>query len=137
MAVFSPLPAYAFGTAFFGLSLSALLAPRNEYRRFGLPLESPAAASGALGGDGDGGFASPLIYLKAIRELTYGAALVALQYQGHEAAVTTLVAVLSLAALGDGCVIWAHGREVRGKAFGHWVPGAGFLVWALWRWRRS
>ncbi|UNI20482.1 hypothetical protein JDV02_006563 [Purpureocillium takamizusanense] len=156
---FSPLPSYLFGTAFLGLSLSAILAPRREYARFGLPLETttttssstPArviinhnnnnnnnSGSGSDGSDGSDGFASPLMYLKGIRELTYGAALLALQWQGNEPAVTTLVGVLAFAALGDGCVIWAHGGEaLRGKAWGHWLPGLGFLGWAAWRWRRS
>ncbi|GJN70681.1 hypothetical protein ACCO45_005716 [Purpureocillium lilacinum] len=141
---FSPIPSYLFGTAFLGLSLSALLAPRREYARFGLPLETiapvsvklsgPSGGGGGVGG-GDGSFASPLMYLKGIRELTYGAALLALQYQGNEPAVTTLVGVLSFAAIGDGFVIWAHGgRELQGKAWGHWLPGLGFLGWAFWRW---
>ncbi|KAJ6443180.1 DNA polymerase subunit Cdc27 [Purpureocillium lavendulum] len=153
MATFSPIPSYLFGTAFLGLSLSAILAPRREYARFGLPLENTTTTattaattsdkklfshSGGNHDDEDTSFASPLMYLKGIRELTYGLALVALQRQGNEPAVTTLVGVLAFAAIGDGFVIWAHGGpRLRAKAWGHWVPGLGFLAWAFWRWSRQ
>ena len=75
-----------------------------------------------------------LIYLKGIRELTYGICLIALQYQGYDAAVTTFGGVLALAGLGDGLLVWFRGgRDLRHKAFGHWAAFAGLAGWCLWR----
>ena len=72
--------------------------------------------------------------LKGIREGTYGLALVAFQYQGNEAAVTAFAAILALAGLGDGFIIWFHGGEkLRYKAFGHWFAFGGLASWAWWR----
>jgi hypothetical protein len=116
MSAFSPVPAYSVGALLLGIGVHSFLRPSEEYERFGLPRES-----------------SPLMYLKAVRESTYGLAFIALQHQGHYAALTTVAAVISLAGLADGFVIWAHGGPLRGKAFRHW----GFFVvvagWAWWR----
>ncbi|CAM1507155.1 Fc.00g067960.m01.CDS01 [Cosmosporella sp. VM-42] len=120
----SPIPAYVLGVGSILLGLHAYISPTSEYPRFGLPLEHSANT-------GDEGYASPLMYLKAIREATYGLALVALQYQGYDGAVTTLAAVLSLAGLGDGFVVWNFGgEELRVKAWGHWAPFVVFVIWA-------
>ncbi|KAI0474057.1 hypothetical protein GGR56DRAFT_650121 [Xylariaceae sp. FL0804] len=158
-AAFSPIPAYVLGTACCGRGLMGLIAPRDEYSHVGLPLE--ATASRSLDSnpssidpkqeeeplpeseqhdddddddDNNNGYASPLIYFKGIREITYGAALVALQLQGQERALTTFAAILSLARLGDGLVVWKHGGEaLRWKAWGHWITGVGFLGWVACR----
>ncbi|KAL4877030.1 hypothetical protein BJY04DRAFT_222529 [Aspergillus karnatakaensis] len=100
MAILSPLPAYLIGTLCLALGVNGLFRPEEEYPRFGLPLEPPAPAStgttitsaspnasrrtrSSLTSTGNGtGTVSPLIYLKSIREITYGLALVALQYPG-------------------------------------------------------
>ncbi|XXG99452.1 hypothetical protein Hte_005791 [Hypoxylon texense] len=127
MATFSPAPAYALGTACLGRGLMALLSPREEYGHVGLPLESPVAASSSSTADpsaSGSGFASPLMYFKGIREISYGLALVALQRRGSEDALTTFAAVLSLVRLGDGLVVWLYGGDkLRWKALGHWVTG--------------
>ncbi|RDW70675.1 DUF4267 domain-containing protein [Aspergillus mulundensis] len=99
MSAFSPIPAYTLGVLSIGLGANSFLRPSEEYERFGLPRDSPA---------------SPLMYIKAIRESTYGVALIALQYQGHEDALTTVAAVVSLAALADGFLVRAHGGTLRG-----------------------
>lgn len=119
---------YAIGTGMLLLGLHCVLRPRQEYPRFGLPLENaqPNAAKSH-------GY-SPLIFLKGSREFTYGLALIVLQYQGNVSAVTTLVAIVALAGLADGLVVWFNGgRELKHKAFGH---GFAFVVlagWAAWR----
>jgi hypothetical protein len=116
MSAFSPVPAYSLGALLLAIGVHSFLRPSEEYERFGLPRES-----------------SPLMYLKAVRESTYGLAFIALQHQGHDAALTTVAAVISLAGLADGFVIRAHGGTLKGKAFRHW----GFFVvvagWAWWR----
>lgn len=139
MADESPLPAYVLGAACITLGLHCLILPTAEYSRFGLPLESLAKTdisderhrrltSTALR------VASPLVYLKGIREITYGLALVVLQYHGNTEGVTIMAAILSLAGLGDGIVVWLYGgSEFRNKAFGHWAAFAGFSAWAAWR----
>lgn len=72
--------------------------------------------------------------LKGIREVTYGLALIGLQYAEQSDAITILAAVLSLAGLGDGFVVWAYGGEkLKKKAFGHWIAFVGFAGWAWWR----
>lgn len=141
MNAYSPIHAYALGAAGIGLGLHACLRPRQEYPRFGLRLESaqpPHPRQKALIATPDtnpeAGSVSPLIHLKAIRESTYGLAFVGLQYQGNAAGVTTLAAIVALAALGDGLVVWYHGgKELRRKARGHWAASVGLAGWAGWR----
>ncbi|PNY21031.1 Uncharacterized protein TCAP_07292 [Tolypocladium capitatum] len=119
--LFSPVPAPVLGTGCIGRGAMAIPSPRNEYGHVGLPLESGAA--------GAGGVASPLMYFKGIREITFGLTLVALQRLGNEEAV------LSLARVGDGLDVWLHGGEaLRWKSLGHWITGAGFAGWVVWRW---
>ncbi|KAI1763330.1 hypothetical protein GGR53DRAFT_372617 [Hypoxylon sp. FL1150] len=136
----SPAPAYILGTACLGRGLMALLSPRKEYGHVGLPFDSQAATAapskGHASGPDDGGSVSPLMYFKGIREISYGLALVALQRQGSEKALTTFAAVLSLVRLGDGLVVWLYGNELRWKAWGHWMTGAGLVGWVAWRWNR-
>jgi uncharacterized protein DUF4267 len=130
MTTFSPIPAYVLGGACIGRGLMALAYPRQEYGHVGLPLETliPKGNAGA-------GTSSPLMYFKGIRELVIGASLVALQMQHNQDAVTTFAAIVALARFGDGAVVWIHGGEtLRFKAFGHWITGAGFVGWVVWRW---
>lgn len=78
------------------------------------------------------------MYFKAIREMSYGAALVSLQRQGQELALTTLLGILSAVRLADGAVVWWHGGErLRRRAFAHWITGVGFLAWFFWRRRQA
>ncbi|OTA98746.1 hypothetical protein M426DRAFT_17113 [Hypoxylon sp. CI-4A] len=118
------------------LGLHCFIRPREEYPRFGLPLEfAPRTPKALATSDSeDQGRVSPLMHLKGIREATYGLALGALQCQGNDAAVTTLMGVISLAGLGDGIIVWFHaGDEMKHKAFGH-VGAFVFLGgWSLWR----
>ncbi|KAI1390026.1 uncharacterized protein F4822DRAFT_400560 [Hypoxylon trugodes] len=133
-----PVPAYFLSAGTVVLGLHCFLRPRQEYGRFGLPLEQAAAStkkkrdsSSTTAGEGT---VSPLIHLKGIREITYGLALAALKYQGHDDAVTAVAGVVSLAGLGDGIVILLNtGEEFRHKAFGH--IGFGIVIggWSLWR----
>ncbi|KAI2631065.1 hypothetical protein GGR54DRAFT_585357 [Hypoxylon sp. NC1633] len=132
----SPVPAYVLGAACFGRGIMALLSPREEYSHVGLQLESlaPASLPPASQGDSVAGFVSPLMYFKGIREISYGLALMALQRQGNEDAVTTVATILSLVRLGDGLVVWLNGGEsLRWRAWGHWITGVGFVGWVLWR----
>lgn len=146
MDAYSPINSYAVGAVGLGLGLHALLRPRQEYRRFGLPLElegAPRAAQGPnkdMDRDRDRDAAtvatvSPLIYVKAVREITYGLALIGLEYQGDKRGATTLIGIMALAGLGDGLIVWFHGGdELRWKAVGHWaVAGLGLGSWAAWR----
>ncbi|KAH7139671.1 hypothetical protein B0J13DRAFT_66556 [Dactylonectria estremocensis] len=135
MTTFSPIPAYILGTACASRGVMALLSPREEYHHMGLPLESHAAASPSST-IGNSGSASPLMYFKGIREISYGLMMVALQRQRNEAALTTVAAVLAVVRFGDGLVVWLYGGEkLRYKAWGHWITSVGFLGWITWRWR--
>lgn len=82
------------------------------------------------------GFASPLVYVKGSRDVTYGLTLMALQWQGgQETAITTLTGVMSLAGAVDGFVVWFYGGDkFVAKAFMHWAAFITFGTWALSRW---
>lgn len=101
MTTFSPYPAYILGTACFGRGLMAIASPRDEYSHLGLPLESSIQGTVTA--------VSPLMYFKGLRELSYGATMIALQRRGHVDALTTFAAVLSLVRIGDGVVVWLKG----------------------------
>lgn len=123
----NPIFAYVLGTGMLLIALNCFLRPRQEYRRFGLPLEHahPNAKTGSH---------SPLMYLKGSRELTYGLALIVLQYQGNVNAVTTIAAIISLAGLADGLVVWFNsGQELKHKTFGHLSAFVLVGSWAAWR----
>ncbi|KAF7551411.1 hypothetical protein G7Z17_g5012 [Cylindrodendrum hubeiense] len=138
MTTFSPIPAYVLGAACFGRGVMAVFSPREEYSHVGLPLESHAAASlpEAVDGESISGSTSPLMYFKGIREVSYGLTMMALQRQGHEDALSTVAAILTLVRFGDGLVVWLYGGEkLRFRAWGHWITAAGFFGWATWRWR--
>ncbi|KAF3058528.1 hypothetical protein GL218_05926 [Daldinia childiae] len=127
----SPIPVYVIGTGSVFLGIHCFLRPEIEYRRFGLPLEP---AQRRKHNTVDEEYASPVIYLKGIREITYGLALGALQYHGYDDAVTIMTGVMSLAGLGDGIVVWFYGGdESRRKVFGHWGAFAALAGWSLWR----
>jgi hypothetical protein len=125
----NPIFAYLLATGMLLIALNCFLRPRHEYRRFGLPLEH------ARPNDANTGSHSPLVYLKGSRELTYGLALILLQYQGNVDAVTTVVAVMSLAALADGLITWFHGgnKGLKHKTFGHLFAFVLLVSWAAWR----
>jgi Domain of unknown function (DUF4267) len=134
-------PAYMLGAMCITLGLHSFLCPFAEYPRFGLPLEaSPTPptptsipAPNYKPEPTPNSTISPLIYLKSIRETTYGMAMIALQYQGQEQALTTMIAIISLAGLVDGFVVFNYGRDMRIKALGHWAFFFGFSWWAWWR----
>ncbi|PYI01637.1 hypothetical protein BO78DRAFT_245603 [Aspergillus sclerotiicarbonarius CBS 121057] len=133
MTTFSPILAYVLGTLCLALGINAISRPASEYPRFGLPFESTAVPTHANDTPPPGAV-SPLMYLKGIRETSYGLALIALQYQGQETALTTLAAILALAALADGLLVWTHGGDtLKMKAFGHWLAFVGFAGWSWWR----
>lgn len=137
MATFSPIPSYLLGTLCLALGLNSILRPSNEYPRFGIPFETstsrkPSKPSSTNSASAD--CISPLIHLKGIRETSYGLALIALQYQGQEVAVTTIAAICAFAGLGDSLVVWKYGNEeYRSKAMGHLLAFLGFGGWAIWR----
>ncbi|KAJ5713531.1 uncharacterized protein N7483_010712 [Penicillium malachiteum] len=80
------------------------------------------------------GTASPFIYLKGIREITWGLNFLALQYYQQDFAITIFAGVVSLAELGDGWTVWANGGErLKMKAFGHLAVDLGTAAWFLWR----
>ncbi|KKY35522.1 hypothetical protein UCDDA912_g04483 [Diaporthe ampelina] len=127
LSALNPVLAYSLGTGMLLLGLYCFLRPRQEYRRFGLPLEHAQP-------DTKTRRHSPLIFLKGTRETTYGLALILLQYQGNVNAVTTMAAVISLAGLADGLVVWLNGgQELRHKTFGHWFASVVLGCWAAWR----
>lgn len=159
MDAYSPIHSYAVGALGLGLGLHALLRPREEYPRFGLPLEGAGAPPASNKEDrihndktatpttttAAAHAVSPFIYVKAIREATYGLALIGLEYQGDKAGATTLIGIIALAALGDGWIVWVYGGDGGGddnenskkrrgkKAAGHWVGGVLLGAWGAWR----
>lgn len=131
MSTFAPLPSYLLGTLVLFLGLYVLVRPAEEYRRFGLPLEPIATR---INPNGKPLTISPFVYLKGIREITYGLAVMALQWWEQEKAVTLILGLLSLAALGDGMVVWVHGgTSLQRKAFRHWTMFLGLAVCCWWR----
>ncbi len=140
MATFSPIPSYVLGAGCFALTLHGLASPKAEYGRFGLPLERPkprpvssSTAQSSSPGDDDG-IVSPLIHLKGLREFAVSISIIALQYQGNESVVTTILAVTSILGLGDGIIVWVYGGKGRqNKVWGHWSAFIGLLSWAWWR----
>ncbi|KAJ3464551.1 hypothetical protein MRS44_009337 [Fusarium solani] len=124
MTTFSSIPPYILGGACVGRGLMALYSPRKEYGHVGLPLESLATPQS----NQEHGGVSPLMYFKGLREISYGLTLMVLQRQGNEDAVTTFAAILSIVRIGDGLVVWLKGgEELRWRAMGHWITGAGFV----------
>ncbi|KAI1798497.1 hypothetical protein F4811DRAFT_548326 [Daldinia bambusicola] len=131
MLPLSPIPIYIIGASSIFLGINCFLRPEVEYHRFGLPLESGLHQNHAATREE---YASPAFYLKGIREITYGLALGTMQYYGHDNAVTIMTAVMSLAGLGDGIIVWLYGGDkAKGKAFGHWGAFAVLSAWSLWR----
>ncbi|KAI0842589.1 hypothetical protein F5Y06DRAFT_258020 [Hypoxylon sp. FL0890] len=127
---------YFIGAGSIALGLHCILRPKQEYARFGLPLEPAPRRSSRSQKHGipDEGQPSPLIHLKGIREATYGLALITLQYLGQDEAVTVLNGIISLAGLGDGIVIWLYGgNKYRKKAFEHVGAFVALSGWSLWR----
>lgn len=118
------------------LGTNVILRPNQECERFGLPLNSPTEAQAQ---DSSSKLVvSPFIFIKGIREISYGAILAGLQYTGHEQGITLLSAVLSLVALADGALVWAYGGDrLRTKAFGHWTAFVGLAAWSWWRFSKA
>ncbi|KAI8966308.1 hypothetical protein F5Y11DRAFT_189377 [Daldinia sp. FL1419] len=141
MAAFSSFSSYILGTACFARGLMAILSPEKEYDNIGLPIDFHTEVPHSTDPDEDIddssiSFTSPLMYFKGIREMSYGLTLVALEWQGNTAAVTTFAAILSLVRLGDGLVVWVNGGDkMKFKAMGHWVTSVSFLGWVIRRWR--
>ncbi|KAI1469388.1 uncharacterized protein F4812DRAFT_327601 [Daldinia caldariorum] len=141
MSAFSPLSSYILGAACFARGFMAIFSPEAEYNNVGLPIDIDTKGPSLTDQDGDDdesitSFTSPLMYFKGIREISYGMTLIALEWQGNTAAVTTFAAVLSLVRFGDGLVVWLSGCEkLKFKALGHWITGLSFLGWAARRWR--
>ncbi|KAL1871150.1 hypothetical protein Daus18300_004895 [Diaporthe australafricana] len=123
----NPLLTYILGAGMALLSLHAFLRPRQEYRRFGLPLENgqPNSTTHVY---------SFLMFLKGIRETIYGIAVIVLQYQGNVNAVTTFITTLAFVLLVDGIVVWLNGgQKSRRKALRHWFAFVLLGSWAAWR----
>ncbi|KAL3476972.1 hypothetical protein BJX99DRAFT_133402 [Aspergillus californicus] len=135
MATFAPLPTYLVSAICLTLGLNGLFRPEAEYSRFGLsikPAPVPSTTSKTTP-NSQAPTIFPFVYVKSIREITYGLALIGLQYQNQEAAITTLAAVMSLAGLGDGLVVWLFGGENKWTAMNHWTAFVGLLGWAVLR----
>ncbi|KAL2833782.1 hypothetical protein BDW59DRAFT_156584 [Aspergillus cavernicola] len=122
MTTLSPIPAYTLGTLCLALGINGLFRPAAEYPRFGLPLKGTSISISTTTVTRAGSEA------RGIREATYGIALIVLQYQGQEMAITTLAAVISLAGLGDGTVVWNYGgKGLRKQAFNRYSTFVAFL----------
>jgi hypothetical protein len=128
---------YVLGTAFLLLGTNAVVNPKDEYARFGLPLEPRTSSSSEKPANryrpGEDGGVSSWIYLKAIREASYGLTLIGLQYTGNEEGLNVVLAVTSAVALGDGFLVRACGGKYRHKMFAHWGASV-FLAGLVW-WR--
>lgn len=127
ISALNPIFAYLLGTGMLLIALNCFLRPRHEYQRFGLPLESARTSANKKSH-------SPLVYLKGSRELSYGLALVVLQYQGNVDGVTAIAGIISLAGLVDGLVVWfSGGQGLKHKALGHFFAFVVLGSWAAWR----
>lgn len=137
------LPAYFIGTSLVGLGLNTLRKPREYYEIFGIPATSSissrtSASTSAVkshpAATTSGGGGSPFVYVKAARDIVFGACLVAFQATGNEDAVNILVGTMFIAAAVDGWVVWNWGGETfRPKAWGHWIGGGLGIPWVIWR----
>ncbi|KAH8169632.1 hypothetical protein LIA77_10176 [Sarocladium implicatum] len=138
----TPWPAYLVGTACIGRGVFAILTPRSEYGRIGLPLEASSQSASSSSPQSSSsssaaGLVSPLIFFKGIREVSYGLTILLLQHQGEDKALNTFASVLALARFADGVVVWWRGgKDLRYKAVGHVLTGAMmvFWVWQRGRW---
>lgn len=139
MTTFTPYVSYALGATCALRGVMAITSPRDEYAHMGLPLEPKAPTNTpptmTKEKNDSEGSASPLVYLKGLREVSYGLTFMAFQQQGHVEAITVFAAIVSLVRFGDGLVVWLKGGKERYRAWGHWIPGFGCLGWAIWRWR--
>lgn len=138
---FSPTPSYAIGTLAVAIGLHALLNPLGEYPRFGLPLERAGARDVSKDSPYDSdkeGAVSPLVYIKANREISFGLGYLIFQYQRNDDAITALAGICSLAGLTDAIVVWRYGGALgRKKAWGHALAFVGLGWWSVWRFRQS
>ena len=137
------LPAYFIGTSLVGLGLTTLRQPRAYYEIFGIPATSSISSRAPPSVSADkshpaannsGDVVSPFVYVKAARDIVFGACLVAFQATGNEDAVNIWVGTMTIAAVIDGWVVWNWGREkFRPKAWGHWIGGGLGIPWVAWR----
>lgn len=137
MFFMTPWPAYLVGTACIGRGVFAILTPRSEYGRIGLPLEAASSTSTSPSSSSvsSSGLVSPLIFFKGIREVSYGLTILLLQHQGLDKALNTFASVLALARCADGAVVWWNGgKELRYRAVGHVLTGAMMVFWV---WQRG
>lgn len=139
---FSPVPAYVVGALAVAMGLHALLNPVGEYPRFGLPLEtvksSDVGKKDSIRESGKEGVVSPLIYVKANREISFGLGFLILQSQGNDDAITTLAGICSLAGLTDAIVVWRYGGALGEKrAWGHALAFVGLGWWSVWRFQQG
>jgi hypothetical protein len=146
MTLSTTFPSYLIGTATVGVGLMCFASPGRAYKLFGLPLNSPttqpskfaeispdkthpAAASTAISGPPT---PSPYLYAMAVRQLSFGLALVAFEATGNTDAVATMAAAMCLMGAVDGWIVWKYGGELQNKAWNHWngtiISGAWYLL---------
>jgi hypothetical protein len=117
----------AFGVLISSLGLRSMISTRAYREDFGLPIKdkSPSAATTA---------ANPWVQLTGARNVAFGLATVALQYQGDTRAMGTLWLCGLVTSGADGYVTWCYGT--RSGAWSHIVGSAfagvlgGYLVWS-------
>ncbi|KAL5042151.1 hypothetical protein BDW71DRAFT_190599 [Aspergillus fruticulosus] len=94
------------GTALILRGVRCFIQPGSQYYEFGIPREGSDNRQPHSGGS-----ISPLIYVKGIRELGYGVALVNLQRLHDEGGLRVLLWIGALMSLADGGVVLVFGRR--------------------------
>ncbi|KAL4735043.1 hypothetical protein BDV11DRAFT_196950 [Aspergillus similis] len=93
------------GTALILRGVRCFIQPGSQYSEFGIPREAsenPEARTASI---------SPLIFVKGIRELGYGVALVSLQRLHDEAGLRLLLWIGAVMSLADAGVVLVFGRR--------------------------
>ncbi|KAL2834012.1 hypothetical protein BJY01DRAFT_253250 [Aspergillus pseudoustus] len=111
------------GTSMLGLGIYRILAPRQAYGLFGLPLVASSNPS-------------PFIYSCSGRDLMLGIAYFLLGAQRNYEGLRALVVATAVAAQVDALTVWVHGGVEyggwKGKWLGHSLGGV-VLVGVAWK----
>jgi hypothetical protein len=136
------LPSYVIGTCFVTAGLAGFAFPNSLYESFGLPLKpspSPQPAEQPTEDSAEPADAavSPFLYAKSIRDVSCGLTFLLLGATGNTDGVQMLAYTVYLTGAADGWVVWRYGgKELRWKAWVHWIGTVGMAAW-FWSTRQK